>query len=87
MAGILVAQRTAPADIGAAREALYGPFQLWLWSRGCGTMAEIETELREGRLTKVFQVWLRSRVRKPGATCLPEKFQANLQHVIAKALV
>lgn len=61
MAGILVRSRTAPADIGAAKEALYGPFQLWLWSRGCGSMEEIEAELRAGLLGQLFQVWLRER--------------------------
>ncbi len=50
-----------PADIGAARESLYGSFQIWLWSRGFGTMEEIESELRGGGLEQNFRNWLRTR--------------------------
>lgn len=64
MAALLVSSRAAPADIGAARDALYGSFQVWLWSRGCGTMEEIEVDLRAGRLGQVFQAWLRERAKR-----------------------
>ena len=65
MAGVLVAPENPPADIGAAREELYGTFQFWLWSRGCGTMEEIETALHNGRLSRIFQLWVRSRSQVP----------------------
>lgn len=65
MAVVLVAPENPPADIGAAREALYTAFQFWLWSLGCGAMEDIESELREGRLGTMFQIWLRSRSRIP----------------------
>lgn len=57
--------RSAPTDIGTARELLYGSFQIWLWSRGVGTMDEIECDLRGGRLKDVFYEWLRTRTRRP----------------------
>jgi hypothetical protein len=53
--------RQTPSDIGAARELLYGSFQIWLWSRGFGTMEEIESELRSGGLEQHFRNWLRVR--------------------------
>jgi hypothetical protein len=53
--------RQNPLDIGAARELLYGSFQIWLWSRGFGTMEEIDSELRSGGLKQHFRDWLRTR--------------------------
>ena len=62
MASLLVNnRRPAPADIGAAREALYGSFQIWLWCRGHGSMEEIEEDLRAGRLEGPFREWLGAR--------------------------
>jgi hypothetical protein len=67
MAGVLVMAPTAgsrtapPADIGAAREALYGSFQIMMWCRGFGTMEEIEADLRAGRLGEPFRQWLNTR--------------------------
>ena len=55
---------STPTDIGAAREVLYGSFQMWMWSRGVGTMDEIEADLRGGRLGEAFRQWLRARVRR-----------------------
>jgi hypothetical protein len=56
--------RPAPADIGTARDVLYDSFQIWLWSRGAGTMDEIESDLRGGRLAEPFRQWLRTRTRR-----------------------
>ena len=56
--------RPSPTDIASAREVLYGSFQIWLWSRGAGTMDEIECDLRSGRLNASFGQWLRTRARR-----------------------
>jgi len=65
MASLLVSGEmrpsNAPADIGVARESLYGCFLLWMWTRGFGPMEEIEADLREGRLGDSFRQWLQTR--------------------------
>lgn len=54
----------APADIGSARESLYAAFQIWLWTRGFGTLEEIESDLRGGRLSEPFRQWLQTRAAR-----------------------